>query len=92
MVLTILILILIIFIFNIKDTNVYVSVVALSAKVIQKLLKCLSKRFERLVYLNEYKTKSENANTTNEYRYFLEWNFVGVNRLFVLVYWNQDDN
>ena len=72
MVLTILILILIIFIFTIKDTKFYVSVVALSAKDIQKLLKRLSKRFERLVYLNEYKTKSENTNTTNEYRYFLE--------------------
>ena len=80
------------FIFTIKDTKFYISVVALSAKDIQKLLKRLSKRFERLVYLNEYKTKSENTNTTNEYRYFLERNFVGVNRLFVLVYWNQDDN
>ena len=29
---------------------------------------------------------------TNEYGYFLESNFVGVNRLFVLVYlnWNND--
>ena len=27
-----------------------------------------------------------------EYRYFLESNFVGVNRLFVLVYSNQDNN
>ena len=72
MMLKILILILIIFIFTIKDTKFYVSVVALSAKDIQKLLKRLSKRFERLVYLNEYKAKSENTNTTNEYRYFLE--------------------
>ena len=31
-------------------------------------------------------------NTTNEYRYFLESNFVGVDRLFVLVYTNTDDN
>ena len=38
------------------------------------------------------KQKSENKNTTNEYRYFLESNFVKVNRLFVLVYSNQDDN
>ena len=37
-----------------------------------------------------YKTKNENKNTTNEYRYFLEINFVGVNRLFVLVYTNED--
>ena len=30
--------------------------------------------------------------TTNEFRYFLKSNFVGVNRLFVLVYLNQDDD
>ena len=29
---------------------------------------------------------------TNEFRYFLEPNFVGVNRLFVLIYWNRNDN
>ena len=29
--------------------------------------------------------------TTNEYRYFLKSNFVGVNRMFVLVYSNVDD-
>ena len=52
----------------------------------------LSKRFERSVYWNGYKTKSENKNTTSEYRYFLESNFVGVNRLFVLVYTNEDNN
>ena len=52
----------------------------------------LSKRFERSVYWNGYKTKSENKNTTSEYRYFLESNFVGVNRLFVLVYTNKDNN
>ena len=28
----------------------------------------------------------------NEYRYFLESNFAGVSRLFVLVYSNQDVN
>ena len=33
-----------------------------------------------------------NKNTSNEYRHFLELNFVGVNRLFVLVYKNQDDD
>ena len=41
---------------------------------------------------NENKTKSENKNTTNKYRYFLELNFVGVSRLIVLVYSNQDVN
>ena len=58
----------------------------------QKLSKLLSKGLERSIYWNECKTKSENKKTTNEYRYFLHWNFVGVNRLFVLVYSNQDAN
>ena len=44
------------------------------------------------MYWNKYKTKAENKNTTNKYKYFLESNFVGVNRLFVLIYSNQDDN
>ena len=38
------------------------------------------------------KQKSENKNTTNKYRYFLEPNFVGVNRMFLLVYSNENDS
>ena len=38
------------------------------------------------------KPKSENKNTANEFRYFLESNLVGVNRLFVLVYTNKANN
>ena len=63
-----------------------------SAKDTQKLSKVLRKVFERSVYWKEYKTKSENKNTTNEYRYFLESNFVGVIRLFVLVYLNRNND
>ena len=36
------------------------------------------------------KSKSENKSATNEYRYFIEWNLVGVNRLFVFVSSNED--
>ena len=43
------------------------------------------------MYQNEYKTKSENKNTANEYRYFLKSSFFGVNRLFVFVYLNRKD-
>ena len=57
----------------------------------QKLSKLLSKNFERSVYWNKYKTKSENKNAANEYIYFLKSNFVGVNRLFVLLYSNEID-
>ena len=47
-------------IFTIKDTKLYVPVAALSARDNRKLSKILSKEFERSVYWNEYKTKSEN--------------------------------
>ena len=73
-------------VFTVKGTRLYVLVAALSAKDNQKLAKVLSKGFERSVYLNEYKTKSESKNTMKEYRYFLESNFLGVKILFVLVY------
>ena len=53
--------------------------ITLSAKDIQKLSKLLSGRW---FYWNEFKAKSEIKNTTNECKYFLESNFVEVNRLF----------
>ena len=40
----------------------------------------------------EHKRKSKNKNATDECRYFLESNFVGINGLFVLTYTNQDGN
>ena len=40
---------------------------------------------------SEYKTKREKY-ATNEYKYFIESKFVGVNRLIVLVYSIQNDN
>ena len=46
--------------FTIKDTKFYVPVTTLSARDNQKLSKLLSKGFERSVYWNEYKTKSDN--------------------------------
>ena len=79
-------------IFTMKVTKLYVPVLALPARDNKKLSKFLHKEFERSVYVFEYKTKSENKNTTNEYRYFLESSFVGVNRLFVSVYSNQDSD
>ena len=79
-------------IFTMKDTTLYLLVVTLSARDIQKQLKLLSKGFERSVYWNEYKRKKKIKNTTNKYRYFLKSNFVGVNTVFVLVYTNQGVN
>ena len=72
--------------FTIKEIKLCVPVLTLPAKDNQKLSKLQNKGFERLVYLKEYKTKHGNKNITTEYRYFLESNFVGVNRMFILVY------
>ena len=57
-------------IFTIKDTKLYVPVLTLSAKYNQKLSKLLSKGSEISIFWNEYKTKSDNKNTTNEFRFF----------------------
>ena len=77
-------------IFTINNTKSNVPVVTLLAKDNQKLSKLLSKGLERLVYWNEYKTKSDNRYKTYEFKCFLESNFVAVNRLFVLAYTNED--
>ena len=65
--------------FTTKDKKIYIIVVTSSAKDYQ------SKGSEGPVYWNEYETTRENKNTTSKYRYFVKWNFVGVNRLFALV-------
>ena len=59
-------------IFTIKDTKLYVPVVTLSARDNRKLSKLLSNGFERSVYWNKYKTKSDNTITTNKIRFFVE--------------------
>ena len=78
-------------IFTTKDTKLYITVVTLSVKDNQILSEILSKEFERSVYWIEYETKSEDKNMKNQYRYFVESNIVGANRLFALVYLNRDN-
>ena len=70
--------------------NLYVPIVTWWGKDNQKLSKLLSKGFEILVYWNKYRATSLNKNTANDYRYFLESNYVGVKRLFVLAYLNRN--
>ena len=70
------------------ERRLYVPAITLRTKENQKLSKPLSKGFESSVYWSEYKTKRENKNWTNEYRYFLKSNIGKVKKLFVLVYSN----
>ena len=74
-----------------KTKKKHAPAVTLSATDNQNLSKLFSKIFERSVYWNKYKTKSENENTRNEHKCFLESSFFGVNRLFILVYSKQHD-
>ena len=78
-------------IFTIRNTKLHVPAAIISVEDNQKLSKSLNKGFERSVYSNENKTKSENKNMANENRYFLKSNFVGVNRLFVLICLNKNN-
>ena len=61
---------------TIKNITLCSPVVTLSSRDIRKLSKPLSKGFERSVYWNEYKTKSENKNTTIQFRYFVKSNSI----------------
>ena len=79
-------------VFTINDTTLCVPVVTLLAKNNRGLSECLNKWFERSALWNKCKTKSENKNMTKEFKHFLESNFVGVNRLFILIFPNEDNN
>ena len=76
----------------ILNTKIYVPIITSSAKDYQNYKNILGKGFEISVYWNEYKTKNENKNTTNNCRSFLESNFVEVTRLFVFIYPNQNNS
>ena len=78
--------------FSIKSTKLNVTVVTLSARDNKKLSTHLSRGFDISFSWNEYKTKTENKNTTNWNRYFFVSNFIEVDRLLALVYSNQDNN
>ena len=78
----------IIVLFLLSETQNYVFVVVLPSRDNQKFSKLLCKGFERSVYCNEHKTKSDNKNTKKKIDFFFF--VVRVNRLFVLVYANPD--
>ena len=68
---------------NISTGSLVEYMVRVSSKLLvemqlQKLSKVHSNGFKRSVYWSECRTKRENGNTTNECRFFLKSNFVGV--------------
>ena len=77
--------------FTIKDKKLYVPFATLSAKPIKNYQNFIVKGMKyRCIGMNI--KKSQNKSTTNPYRYFLESNFVGVNRLFAFIYPSQNNS
>ena len=76
--------------FKKSSTKLYVPIVTLSTKDNVNLTKKLNEEFKRSVYWNEYKSKIEtkNLDTNNITRFPLDASFQGVNRLFVLAFYN----
>ena len=57
-----------------------------------RTIKTSEQRIWKISLLERIQKKRKNKNTANEDRYFLQSNFVGVNRLFVLVDTNHGNN
>ena len=74
--------------FQIVETNLYVSVVFLSAQDNAKLLPQLKSRFKWTISWNKYTSKPELLPQNPNLNHLIEPSFQGVNRLFVLAFEN----
>ena len=74
--------------FIINDTKLYVPVVTLSKEDNKDFINQQNKKFQRSIYLNEYKTKEINEDAdANVFKYInLDPSSQGVNRLFAMAY------
>ena len=76
--------------FKITDTKLYVPVVILSTQDNVKLLKQIESGFKRAINLNKYQSKTT-FQAQNQYLDFLiDPSFQTVNRLFVLLFKDED--
>ena len=77
--------------FEITDTKLYVPVVTLSTQENAKFLQQLKSGFKRVMNWNKYLSKPELLAQNPNLNHLVEPSFQGVNRLFVLVFENDDD-
>ena len=77
--------------FAITDTKLYVLVVTLSTQENTKFLQQLKSGFKRVINWNKYLSKPELLAQNPNLNHLVEPSFQGVNRLFVLVFENNDD-
>ena len=76
--------------FTITETNLYVPVVTLSTQDNAKLLPQLKSGFKRTISWNKYLAKPELLAQNSNLNHLIEPSFQGINRLFVLVFENDD--
>ena len=81
-------------VFIINDTKLYVPIVTLSKEDKKDFTDQQNKGFQQSIYWNEYKTKEQNEDASNDvFKYInLDPSFQGVNRLFVMAYLRGGNN
>ena len=79
---------------TVTKTELYVPAVTLKTKDNEVLNNLINSMFTRSVLWNEYKSKVETyqQDANNLKRITLDSSFQGVNRLFVLVYYTEEQN
>ena len=76
--------------FSITDTKLYVPIVTLPTQDNVKLLQQLRSAFKRAINWNKYQSKVL-TKKQNQKDLLIDASFQGVNRLFVLLFENDDD-
>ena len=76
--------------FAITDTKLYVPVMTLSTQENTKFLQQLKSGFKRVINWNKYLSKPELLAQNPNLNHLVEPSFLGVNRLFVLAFENDD--
>ena len=77
--------------FKITDTKLYVPVVTLSTEDDNKFLEELKSGFKRTIKWNKYRSEMTNQTKTNHLNHLIDPTFIKVNRLFVLLFQNEED-
>ena len=77
--------------FAVTDTNLYVPIVTLSTQGNAKLLQQLKSGFERTINWSKYQLKVSSERQNQYLDFLIDPSFHRVNRLFVLLFDNEDD-
>ena len=77
--------------FKVTDTKLYVPVVTLSAEDDNYFLEQLKSGLKITIKWNKYGVEMTNQTKTNHLNYLIDPTFTKVNRLFVLLFENEED-